>query len=649
MSLIDVICDRIFPTSGRKGVQVPVHDTGGSRVDTAAHGDGAASLAPAIAAAKDPLIPATGIRLSPDVYEVAADLTIDVPVVVAPGAMLRPALGVTIRLDNQPEAPEDLHWLDCSQGGHIRGLNLVHAKWFGVKADAPISSALTGSETDDTDAVYAGILALEEGGEYVLPRGGIRMTQPFVCPRQTMTRGRGIWKSAIRANHAGHGLITGWKADRDGETDLQDIKIRGFTVRGPNDGTGGHGAVLIHCKFLSMSDMFFTGFRNTDVFGRPAFGMLLTGNPTVIGEETDAIRGTFYCTFNNVRSENNSWGGGLVGKFGVGQPNTTFINDSTFKNNIVGGLYLENANANRVSGGSVEFQPIGVRIGNGSVGNLFTGNLRFEKNSTWAIQVLDYDPDTLVPIPDADLKTRGNAFVDCFHSAAPTIDIPGWGARSAEYDRTRTSMNGSRVDTVFARDDNAPHHFVIASGRSVTQRVIFALADAFRGNRFQLEKDSTNNIIFRVLDAFPTAGGTWRERLTWIRNGDNIYRTGGSAASHLFQNHSGASDLFSIAQDGVRSERAFRFRGEIFIPAGETTPSVATGNLYRTNNSSATSITNFTNSLGTGHVLYLRIADNFTTLIHGTGTDNIVTKAGADITAQGVYAFLRTNSRWYQL
>jgi hypothetical protein len=82
-----------------------------------------------------------------------------------------------------------------------------------------------------------------------------------------------------------------------------------------------------------------------------------------------------------------------------------------------------------------------------------------------------------------------------------------------------------------------------------------------------------------------------------------------------------------------------------FTGAGVTTPDVSDGYAFKSNNSSATTITNFSGGAD-GQRIVVRVADANTTIQNNV---SIVTASGADITAQGVYEFILDGSVWREI
>lgn len=115
--------------------------------ESGATGDGTTNDRTAIAAADtaaQATSPASAIFFPPGDYVVSSNLTITSPIVMARGARLKPAVGVTITLNGTVYAPEDAHIFTGS--GSIAGsggfTDRVYPRWFGAIGD--------GSTSDDT-------------------------------------------------------------------------------------------------------------------------------------------------------------------------------------------------------------------------------------------------------------------------------------------------------------------------------------------------------------------------------------------------------------------------------------------------------------------------------------------------------------------
>jgi hypothetical protein len=82
--------------------------------------------------------------------------------------------------------------------------------------------------------------------------------------------------------------------------------------------------------------------------------------------------------------------------------------------------------------------------------------------------------------------------------------------------------------------------------------------------------------------------------------------------------------------------------------SNDATPLVFGGGIFQTNNGAPTTITDFdlAQQMGIGEEFTLHIDDNNTTVQNGA---NIVTKSGANISAQGVYRFLDVGGVWYEV
>jgi Pectate lyase superfamily protein len=84
------------------------------------------------------------------------------------------------------------------------------------------------------------------------------------------------------------------------------------------------------------------------------------------------------------------------------------------------------------------------------------------------------------------------------------------------------------------------------------------------------------------------------------------------------------------------------------LSANDTAPLVFGDGIFVTSNNASTTITDFdlVQQMGIGEEFTLHVADNNTTVQNGA---NIVTKSGANITAQGVYRFLDVGGVWREV
>ncbi len=79
----------------------------------------------------------------------------------------------------------------------------------------------------------------------------------------------------------------------------------------------------------------------------------------------------------------------------------------------------------------------------------------------------------------------------------------------------------------------------------------------------------------------------------------------------------------------------------------DTTPSVAGGKVFITNNTSGTSITDFDDSLGDGHCITIFINDNNTSLIHSDGVLELEASQSIMMKKGDVFKAISIDGVWY--
>ena len=114
----------------------------------------------------------------------------------------------------------------------------------------------------------------------------------------------------------------------------------------------------------------------------------------------------------------------------------------------------------------------------------------------------------------------------------------------------------------------------------------------------------------------------------------------------------GAYIVGSVTSPTIKSDSGYQFKvrpgGENITPAsGSTTVDVYDIDLIRTSNSTATSITNFTNG-SRDQVVYVSAGDANTTIVHGSG---IITSTGSNKTLgiNKTYPFILRQGTWFEI
>lgn len=186
-------------TSAELAADVTPSNYGYSPGDVRRYGADPSGTADSVAAFAAASKVARPITLAPGTYLVNSGVTIHPALTIQPGAILKPAHGVTIvfSLLTSYILADSYQIFDLSLGGLIslpQGNTICPAEWWGAKGDykkrdneVPINQALT--------AVAAA--AAVNGGEVTLERGGFYISDSIYMRQNTWLRGKGKFYTVI--------------------------------------------------------------------------------------------------------------------------------------------------------------------------------------------------------------------------------------------------------------------------------------------------------------------------------------------------------------------------------------------------------------------------------------------------------------------
>lgn len=178
--------------------------------------DGSTDARAALAAGSAGAVAAGAAMLLPSgTYLVGSALTIAAPLTVVPGAVLRPASGVTITISGAGHSFPGCQWIDTSLGGAVvfaeKAGAVLDPRWWGAKGDWN-QDAQTG--TDDADAFQAMASAIAaagtawNGATVDLGVGKFYLTEGFtVAAHNIHLRGRGQHATQLVFDPASDGAV----------------------------------------------------------------------------------------------------------------------------------------------------------------------------------------------------------------------------------------------------------------------------------------------------------------------------------------------------------------------------------------------------------------------------------------------------------
>jgi len=117
--------------------------------------------------------------------------------------------------------------------------------------------------------------------------------------------------------------------------------------------------------------------------------------------------------------------------------------------------------------------------------------------------------------------------------------------------------------------------------------------------------------------------------------------------SIVFYNTNIDQKILESRYNGVTQIRCYAGMAVNTIPDGFTTPPVSGGNVFKTDNSSATSIIDFSDAT-VGQKITVIFGDSNTTIVHGSG---IILRGGTSVTpsADSVMEFVYDGTNWYEV
>lgn len=179
---------------------------------TQAPNDGTTDARPQLAADVTALAARGVLALPPGTYRVNSALTISVPLTWLPGAMLKPAAGITITITAPVQGPAT-KWIDTSLGGKVvftpRSGVQLNPRWWGAVGDF---SHDTNTGTDDSAAFQAMMSAtsgnVSHGWYFDLGVGSYLLTAGFVAAvHKAFITGRGAHATQFVFNPAADGAV----------------------------------------------------------------------------------------------------------------------------------------------------------------------------------------------------------------------------------------------------------------------------------------------------------------------------------------------------------------------------------------------------------------------------------------------------------